>query len=212
MMSASKMSASKPVLKLRTAPSPKEPPPPLPPSPPKPITMCQQGDFEKLLKLIAEEKVDINHRMASGSVPLHYAAAHGNMEAVSVLVEKYKCPPDFKNKKKLTPLHCAAHYGHLNVVEYLIRSGCRPQQCTNNALTSAVKAILSKCESPLYIKHELCVERNHIEYIKHELYVERNHIDIIRHLVGCGWIMNPEMAELAITFFIFRKVWCYIEK
>ena len=53
--------------------------------------------------------------------PLHVAASHGNLEIVSLLVEKAGAAVNIYDKEGWTPLHCACAEGHLDVIKYLCR-------------------------------------------------------------------------------------------
>ena len=57
-----------------------------------------------------------------GYQPIHYAAAHGDLQAVSKLVEKYKCSPVSQYQNSF---HIACYFGHFEVVQYLVKDcGC----------------------------------------------------------------------------------------
>ena len=54
--------------------------------------------------------------------PIHYAAAHGDLDAVRKLVEKYKCSPkSYVGERKNNSLAIACYFGHKEVVEYLVK-------------------------------------------------------------------------------------------
>ena len=57
----------------------------------------------------------------NGNTPLHMACRCGYEEPARLLITKYKCPVDVKNKKNETPLHKACLGGHINVVKMLVK-------------------------------------------------------------------------------------------
>ena len=61
------------------------------------------------------------------NVPLHCAAAEGNLESVKELIEKEAYDPELKTPDGITPLHCASCCGQLEVVQYLVdEMNCDP--------------------------------------------------------------------------------------
>ena len=82
-------------------------------------TACEKGDFEKVFELIKGGQ-DPRHALPGNLMPLHYAAFHGNLEVVRILVEEYGCNPQSADKNRCTPLHYACCCGHQGVVKYLV--------------------------------------------------------------------------------------------
>ena len=80
---------------------------------------CEGGDFNKVFKLIKAGQ-DPKYTLQRSLKPLHYAAFHGNLEAVRTLVEEYGCNPRSAGMNKWTPLHYACYGGHRDVVKYLV--------------------------------------------------------------------------------------------
>ena len=89
---------------------------------------CEEGDFEKVFELIKSGQ-DPRHTLPGDQnrKPLHYAAFHGNLEAVSTLIDVHHCNPRSGDKNNCTPLHYSCYGGHKNVVEYLVtKQKCNP--------------------------------------------------------------------------------------
>ena len=80
---------------------------------------CEEGDFVEVFKLIKGGQ-DPRNALPGSQMPLHYAAFHGNLEVVRILVEEYGCNPRSADKNKCTPLHYACYGGHQDVVKYLV--------------------------------------------------------------------------------------------
>jgi ankyrin repeat protein len=57
-----------------------------------------------------------------GGMPLHWAAAHGQLEVVEFITKGLNCDPNVETQNGETPLHWAAANGQLEVVQFLTRS------------------------------------------------------------------------------------------
>jgi len=87
---------------------------------------CEDGDFDTVLKVIGEG-CSPRRLLKDGLQPLHYAAAHGQLDVVRTLVDKHHCDVACKDKKCCTSLHYACYYGHSDVVKYLVNGQmCSP--------------------------------------------------------------------------------------
>ena len=51
---------------------------------------------------------------------LHLAASYGQVKVARLLITRYNCPVDCRNRKKQTPLHIACGKGHLTMVRMLV--------------------------------------------------------------------------------------------
>ena len=105
-------------------------------------TACIKNEFDTVFKLIDEQDSHpsrttiIRFSLHSGTTRvrfspdsrigfkgincLHYAALHGNLQAVKTLVEQYGSNPMYTDCHDCTPLFYASYYGHLGVVQYLV--------------------------------------------------------------------------------------------
>lgn len=74
--------------------------------------------IEKLLEHIPQEALfTVNNE---GETLLHYAAAHGNLEAAQLLVQKYQELPNLMDNHLRYPIYHAAKNGHSKLVSYLM--------------------------------------------------------------------------------------------
>ncbi|KAJ1704227.1 hypothetical protein LUZ63_004006 [Rhynchospora breviuscula] len=74
--------------------------------------------IDKLLAHIPQEALfSVNN---GGETPLHYAAAHGNLEAAQLLVQKCHELPNLLDNHFQYPIHHAAKNGHRELVSYLM--------------------------------------------------------------------------------------------
>ena len=84
---------------------------------------CDDGDFDTVLKVIGEG-CSPRRLLRDGLQPLHYAAAHGQLDVVRTLVDKHHCDVACRDIEGCTPLHHAAAYGQLHAVRMLVEQHC----------------------------------------------------------------------------------------
>ena len=82
----------------------------------QPLSLCKKGKLKELLARV--RSTGSTEKLKQGfepdlSQPIHYAAIHGDLEAVRELVESYGCDPVCQNEYGITPLHCAGYCGRL---------------------------------------------------------------------------------------------------
>jgi ankyrin repeat protein len=80
-----------------------------------------KGLLEISQKLIARD-ADVNK---TGWTPLHYAATHGHLQIIALLLDKHAYI-DAESPNGSTPLMMAAHYGTPEAVKLLLESGADP--------------------------------------------------------------------------------------
>lgn len=80
-----------------------------------------KGLLEISQKLIARD-ADVNK---TGWTPLHYAATHGHLEVIALLLDKHAYI-DAESPNGSTPLMMAAHYGTPEAVKLLLEAGADP--------------------------------------------------------------------------------------
>ena len=67
---------------------------------------------------------------------LHWAAYHGVLDIVQVLINEYQFDTHCVDDDGYTPLHYAAYKGHLNIIKYLITEcNCNPQSKNKYGVT-----------------------------------------------------------------------------
>ena len=121
------------------------------------------------------------------NVPLHCAAAEGNLESVKELIEKEAYDPELKTPDGITPLHCASCCGQLEVVQYLVdEMNCDPTtedkygECSI-VYTAActIKDVVMKCPLNRYTKM-ICPRIVHIKIALFLLNSRAQKIETIR--------------------------------
>ncbi|KNZ81340.1 Ankyrin repeat and sterile alpha motif domain-containing protein 1B [Termitomyces sp. J132] len=80
------------------------------------------GDKKDICDLL-EAGIDVNHRDHDGWTGLHRAAVFGNLDAVTVLVERERSLISVPTHSSLTALDVALEQGHSDVVAYLLDQG-----------------------------------------------------------------------------------------
>ena len=80
-----------------------------------------KGDLDAARRLIARG-ADVNK---TGWTPLHYAATHGHLDVIRLLLEQHAYI-DAESPNGTTPLMMAAHYGTPEAVKLLLAEGADP--------------------------------------------------------------------------------------
>ncbi|XP_016141804.1 espin-like [Sinocyclocheilus grahami] len=72
----------------------------------------------------------------TGALPVHYAAAKGDLPSLRLLLEHSPQVVNFQTKNGATPLYLACQEGHLEVVQYLVKDcGAEPSIRANDGMT-----------------------------------------------------------------------------
>ena len=126
------------------------------------------------------------------SLPLHYAAARGYLEAVRLLIQTHKCDPEYQNAYGITALHCASYCGRLNVVKDLvIQKKCDPTVVDKKGACPIVYCTYctvkrARLDSPLdYYSRKVSTSKQHLQIAKLLLTRRAKYI--------CGTNFNPKL-------------------
>ena len=72
----------------------------------------------------------------NGSSLLHCACFYGQIDVITLLIEKYSCNPNVVTKNNQGLLHCACYCGHIDIVKLLIEKySCDPKVKTKSNQT-----------------------------------------------------------------------------
>ena len=158
----------------------------------------QRDDFMTNIR----QKLEVaknRHGYFKGYQPIHYAVAHGDLQAVRKLVEKYKCSPCQKS------IHIACYLRHFEVVQYLIKE-C---ECFNSKDKQQVpfKFLCHEVYSTRQSIHELQFSSKSVVE-RHEFYdkklvgtVGTGHFQILMFLCECyEFKLVDTAAELIFQF------------
>ena len=101
---------------------------------------CVEGEFETVLQLIESGECSPKRTFKRGYCCLHFAAAHGKLDVVRTLIEKYQCNPNIRGGCRrghmYTSLAIACYYGHIAVVRYLVTEPkCSPSRQNNEGFS-----------------------------------------------------------------------------
>jgi ankyrin repeat protein len=89
---------------------------------------------EQIIKLLIENKANVDSNDNYGNTPLHQALNFNRLEAVQVLISN-KANPDVANSAGVTPLHLAVSKGSVEAVEILIKAGADVNLKTGGQMT-----------------------------------------------------------------------------
>jgi len=111
-----------------------------------PLMFAALKGYLELCKKLIQRDADVNK---VGWTPLHYAAANGHSDVVSLLLEKHAYP-DAESPNGTTPLMMAAMYGNADSVKALLAGGADPSlknQLGLNALDFAARGARSDAQA-----------------------------------------------------------------
>ncbi|XAR50936.1 hypothetical protein NMG60_11005404 [Bertholletia excelsa] len=87
------------------------------------FTAIQNGELRAVAEMVAEEPAVLTGTTAHGGLTgLHVAAASGQIQVLSMLLDR-SANPDVLNRHKQTPLTVAAMHGNISCAERLIEAG-----------------------------------------------------------------------------------------
>ena len=79
------------------------------------------------LRLLLQQKADVNARQADGATALHWAVYHDDLEAMDLLIAA-GAQVDLKNREGVTSLHLASLFGNSRIIDRLIKAGADAKQ------------------------------------------------------------------------------------
>ncbi|CAK7331572.1 unnamed protein product [Dovyalis caffra] len=86
------------------------------------FTAVQFGDFDTVNAMLERDPSLLHQTAYDRQYPLHIAAANGQIEILSMLLER-SVDPDMVNRHKQTPLMLAAMHGKISCLKKLIEAG-----------------------------------------------------------------------------------------
>lgn len=129
----------------------------------------------------------------SRMTPLHYAAAHGSVEIIKILLE-YDAGLNLQDSKGWTALHYTARYNQKDCALYLLQKNASlyPNDRTCDHTPLYVALIWGSTEvANIFLAHlaSLNVKEQKMRAEFHDA-VRRNHIDMARRLIEFGFDVN----------------------
>ena len=115
-----------------------------PPEPvPEVLAAVTARDLDRLRRLL-DAGADPNAVAANGLTPLGQAVVHGDVEAVSLLVERGADvnPPPANHAPRIVPaLHLASLWGHTRIAQFLLVHGADPNAADSDGVLPLCRAI-----------------------------------------------------------------------
>ncbi len=107
------------------------------------IILAVTVNSPEIVKIILDYGSNLN-KLANGNTPLHYAAAYGYLEIVTLFIE-YGARLDARDEKRSqTPLIWAVQNGEIEVVDYLLEINQQTTSLTDvNGYTALMYAVLN---------------------------------------------------------------------
>ena len=96
--------------------------------------------LQDLMAYLLELGVETNSTDSNGETPLSWAAGHGHIEVVKLLLLQDGVDADSKDQRSRTPLSWAAENGHIEVVKLLLQSGVEADSKDQRGRTPLSKA------------------------------------------------------------------------
>jgi hypothetical protein len=124
-------------------------------------------DGHDIVELLLDRKANPSFRDSEGRIALHFAAMHGHIETIALLIRHDPPSVQTQDPQGWTALAYAAYGGHLDAVEALIQAGSdvthrnRKQECIYDiALTAEQTWIASKVaqKEPQDVEHAVEVD------------------------------------------------------
>lgn len=105
-----------------------------------PLMLAALKGNKELCRLMIQKGGDVNK---PGWTPLHYAATHGHLEVLNLLLEE-NAYIDAASPNNTTPLMMAAHYGTPSAVKLLLEAGADPTLKNDLGLSAFDFAVRAK--------------------------------------------------------------------
>ncbi len=91
---------------------------------PSPHDLAAADDDARLEALLKTDELLVDSQGPGRKRPLHYAATHGALETIALLV-RYKADVDARDETGLAPLHCAAMWDRVDAAQALLDAGAK---------------------------------------------------------------------------------------
>lgn len=107
------------------------------------LALATHRQYHKIVQLLVEAGVDVNHRDPQDETALHVAARFGNVECAEILLNAPGINVEVAEKTfGWTPLFIACVDGHLPIVDLLMKAGAQPDKADVSGWTPKEHAAL----------------------------------------------------------------------
>lgn len=104
-----------------------------------PLVQAAKRNDAVAVRALLKQRADVNRTEGDGASALHWAAYHGNVGILSLLIGA-GARADAANDLAITPLAIAADNGHAPVVERLLELGANPNAASLTGVTPLMRA------------------------------------------------------------------------
>ena len=94
------------------------------------------------VRSLLKQRADVNLAEADGATALHWAAYHGDLDVLNLLIAA-GARVDRANDLSITPLALASENGHAAIVERLLAKGANPNAASETGVTPLMRAARS---------------------------------------------------------------------
>ena len=98
--------------------------------------MPDEGEIDKIIRLLAGEGLNVDKADDTGQTPLHYAVKTGNFPALTTLIDLGANPNIGSNWNGETPLHIASVIGSIDMIDALLGGGADVSQTRADGLSA----------------------------------------------------------------------------
>ncbi|OQR86181.1 hypothetical protein ACHHYP_10857 [Achlya hypogyna] len=170
-------------------------------------TVAGRGLLPRLKELV-HGGCDANAKDGAGWTALHYAAEHGVLKAVNVLVDASpKLEIDARDVAGWTPLMCAAANGHITVISRLLELGADVNIKSTEGRTALHWAASRGMEGAVSFLLLGGADKDTTDRAKWTAL----HCAAVHGNVGCAKLLVEYGAELNVLDALGRNVWSYWE-
>ncbi|ORX61169.1 ankyrin [Piromyces finnis] len=114
------------------------------------LIMATKVNNEKIIDILLDKGIDVDHQESQGNTALHYAALQDNMATIEKLI-KYGANLEIQNYKGETPLMVACRFKQQNAIKTLLDNGAQ-SLFVDNVIYSKEKSFDFKQNQDLYIE------------------------------------------------------------
>ena len=102
----------------------------------EPSVMPDEGEIDKIIRLLAGTGLNVDNTDDTGQTPLHYAVKTGNFPALTTLIDLGANPNIGSKWKGETPLHIASVIGSIDMIDTLLGGGADVSQTRADGLSA----------------------------------------------------------------------------
>jgi ankyrin repeat protein len=149
------------------------------------------------VRLLLQEKADVNAAQVDGMTALHWAARQNDLETFQALL-KAGAKPEVATRYGVTPIHIASLNGNAAMIDVLLRAGVSPNSANSGGETALMTAARVGAADAVRLLIERGADVNAKESVRGQTAlmwaVLENHPDVARLLIQKGADVNAQTA------------------